>query len=101
MTDIELLGVLSRLQINEKKAEDGKAFAYTYTTKKDMDVVSKRISEAYRSFSDVHPSDLQDDNRRDILWKSWELFMHTNALNPTMYPSLRRMENEVVRLVVH
>jgi sphinganine-1-phosphate aldolase len=98
LTEEELLAILLKVQEKERKAEEGKAFAYTYTTKTDMDDVAKRISEAYRAFSAARSRDQYDSEPENLLWKSWELFMHTNALNPTIYPSLRRMENEVVSM---
>ena len=93
LTEDEVLEVLSALKAKEQKAEDGKAFAYSYTSNKDMADMSRRVSHAYEMYS-------KEDNSEEtrVLWKSWELFMHTNALNPTMYPSLRRMENEIVSM---
>ncbi|CAM9160866.1 unnamed protein product [Ectocarpus fasciculatus] len=58
-----------------------------------MGDISKRVSQAYELFNKEGCSE-----DAQVLWKSWELFMHTNALNPMMYPSLRRMENEIVSM---
>lgn len=89
----EIITILSNLKKSEQKAEDGKAFAYSYTSNTDMGDISKRVSHAYDLYNDE--GRLEDSK---VLWKAWELFMHTNALNPMMYPSLRRMENEIVSM---
>lgn len=93
LSEEDILGILTNLKKKEQKAEEGKAFAYSYTSNADMGDISKRISQAY----DLYNSDGGQEDKK-VLWKSWELFMHTNALNPMMYPSLRRMENEIVSM---
>jgi sphinganine-1-phosphate aldolase len=95
LTEKELLTILTDLKKNEQKAEEGKAFAYSYTSDTDMSDMSKRISQAYELYNNDEGT-LPEN--AEMLWKSWELFMHTNALNPMMYPSLRRMENEIVSM---
>lgn len=92
----KVVDVLKKLKETETTAEDGKAFAYTYTTKADMAEFAKSLGEAYSMFTDSSHS--QKDDHESMLTKSWDLFMHSNALNPMMYPSLRRMETEVISM---
>jgi sphinganine-1-phosphate aldolase len=93
----QVIQLLKELKDSETAAEDGKAFAYTYTTSTDMSALSEALRTAYATFSEK--SELDDSQQhKELLDKVWELFMHTNALNPMMYPSLRKFENEVVSM---
>lgn len=54
------------------------------------------------SFS-LFPLSIESNNsdrpeHQELLHEVWTTFMHTNALNPMMYPSLRRFETEVVSM---
>lgn len=91
----ELIKVMERICAEETTAEEGKAFAYTYTTH-DMADLSRCLSESYRLFSEASGSG--NENHEVMLKDVWTKFMHSNGLNPMMYPSLRRFENEIVSM---
>jgi hypothetical protein len=92
----DVIKVLEALKASETAAEEGKAFAYTYTTKHDMAEFAKSLGKAYELFTPKSQSGNSDHEL--MLTQAWDLFMHSNALNPMMYPSLRRMETEVVSM---
>jgi sphinganine-1-phosphate aldolase len=92
----EVIKVLEALKASETAAEEGKAFAYTYTTKHDMAEFAKSLGKAYELFTPKSQSG--DADHEFMLTQAWDLFMHSNALNPMMYPSLRRMETEVISM---
>jgi sphinganine-1-phosphate aldolase len=70
----EVMGTLAKLKAKDDRCE-GKTFAYVYLTDKNSDH-HRAIEEASR------------------------MFMHENALNPTVFKSLRRMEVEVVSMLL-
>ena len=88
--------VLAKMKESETTAEDGRAFAYTYTTKADMAEFAKSLGSAYSLYTASAESNSAD--HETMLTKAWDMFMHSNALNPMMYPSLRRMETEVISM---
>jgi len=88
--------ILERLRANETTAEEGRAFAYTYTTQGEMALLAKALNSAYAAYTPSSGSGQAE--HETLLHKAWELFMHTNALNPMLYPSLRRLETEVVSM---
>jgi sphinganine-1-phosphate aldolase len=92
----EVLDIVKHIHDTESAAEDGKAFAYTYTTTTDMKEFSRALSESYSSFSET--SGLDSKEHDEMLGQVWSNFMHTNALNPMMYPSLRKFETEIVSM---
>jgi len=77
-------------------AENGRAFAYTYTTEIDMGELTKCLGSAYTTFADK--STVDNGTHDNMLSDVWNTFMHTNALNPTMYPSLRKFETEIISM---
>ena len=77
-------------------AENGRSFAYTYTTTTDMGELTKCLGSAYTKFSESSKADLADHD--NLLSGVWNEFMHTNALNPMMYPSLRKFETEIISM---
>ncbi len=93
---VEVIRILEALKSTELAAEDGKAFAYTYTTKHDMAEFAKSLGKAYALFSAESGSD--QSSHEVMLTQAWDLYMHSNALNPMMYPSLRRMETEIISM---
>lgn len=90
----EILNVLKNLHKSETAAEDGKAFAYTYTTSTDMQELSSVLAEAHNMFTES--SGITETEHDTVLKAAWNEYMHTNALNPMMYPSLRKFETEIV-----
>ena len=91
----QIESVLKSLKISETTAEEGKSFAYTYTTETFMPHLSTASEKAFKEFSES--SGLEGTPGHDELLKQvWSKFMNTNALNPMMYPSLRRFEVEII-----
>ena len=72
--------ILTKMHSKENAVEEGKAFAYAYTTTKDMSQLVTLMSNAYNMHSENSGSGIAVlDN---LLNQSWEKYMHTNALNP-------------------
>ncbi len=91
-----VVAVLQKMKESETTAEAGKAFAYTYTTKTDMAEFATSLGKAYEMFTNSSHSNSTDHEQ--MLTKGWDMFMHSNALNPMMYPSLRKMETEIISM---
>lgn len=89
----KILEILADLHGKESHVEEGKAFAYAYTSDADMLAHSEVLSAAYATFAEK--SGMGDDSHDKFLHLVYRQFMHTNALNPMMFPSLRNFENEV------
>lgn len=64
----------------ETAVEDGKAFAYSYTTNKDMSQFVQLMSCAYKQLNETSGTKIIDYDQ--LLNCAWEKYMHTNALNP-------------------
>jgi sphinganine-1-phosphate aldolase len=88
-----ILEIMNSLKSTETSSEEGKAFAYSYTSESTMAEFSKSLRTAFESFADSTHSgrDEQEKVMRDV----WNKFMHSNALNPMMYPSLQKFETEI------
>ena len=61
-----------------------------------MKQLSQVLTESYAIFTET-PEDVSGDHKI-LLERVWEKFMHTNALNPMMYPSLRKFETEIISM---
>ncbi|KAM9992829.1 hypothetical protein ACTFIY_010281 [Dictyostelium cf. discoideum] len=68
-----ILNHLQKIHDKDINPDDGKLFAYCYPTNK---------------------------KHEDVVLKSYEMFVHLNALNPLAFQSLRRMEVEVVQMAI-
>ena len=89
----KILQILEDLHSKESHVEDGKAFAYAYTSDADMLAHSEVVSAAFAKFSEK--TGMGDEEHERFVRLVYRQFMHTNALNPMMFPSLRNFENEV------
>ena len=76
----DLMKVLHNIHSKETAVEEGKAFAYSYTTIKDMSKLAQLMSEGYRQYTDKSFSSMEEMDK--LLGDTWEMYMHTNALNP-------------------
>lgn len=88
----ELLETMQKMKKQETNSDEGKIFAYIYTLSDDHFQLQR---EAFDLFSEKigHSVD------HDALVKEFHHgFLHENALNPMLFPSLRKMETEVVRM---
>ena len=75
--------IIESLKATETTAEEGKSFAYTYTTETYMPHLSVASEIAYRAYSES--SGIGVSGRDELLQAVWTKFMNTNALNPMMY----------------
>ncbi|XP_076803824.1 uncharacterized protein LOC143447526 isoform X1 [Clavelina lepadiformis] len=79
------------------QVEDGRLFAYVYTTEGPRMELQK---EAFSMFTNMTLSDANSEHA-GIVNAYVEAFMHDNALNPMVFPSLRKFENEVVSMTAN
>ncbi|CAC5390057.1 SGPL1 [Mytilus coruscus] len=75
-----------------ESAKEGKIFAYVYTV---IDQHWKLQSEAFDKFEEKIGHSLEHDT---IVNEFLHAFLHENALNPMVFPSLRKMETEIVSM---
>lgn len=92
----DILKLITGAHERENSAETGKAFAYTYTTAAGMKELACILNLSYTMFSERSGSGNLD--HEDLLDEAWNKFMHSNALNPMMYPSLRKFETEIISM---
>lgn len=95
-----LLSELEEYKRAEVDPHSGKIFAYVYTT----DSESFRVVEkALHVFEDLEPTALprssELDSKATIVEMFSKAFLHENALNPLVFPSLRKFETETVAMV--
>nr|CAB3266029.1 sphingosine-1-phosphate lyase-like [Phallusia mammillata] len=73
-------------------SENGRLFAYVYTSEGPRFNLQR---EAFKMFTDLTLNSVNDE-RVEMIHAFLDAFMHDNALNPMVFPALRRFENEVV-----
>jgi len=88
----ELLKEMKTAKAGEQDPEDGRMFAYVYTAESDNFALQRK---AYDMFAESTGLSVEHDR---LVRMFHHAFMHENALNPMMFPSLRRFENEVVAM---
>ncbi|XP_019617988.1 PREDICTED: sphingosine-1-phosphate lyase-like [Branchiostoma belcheri] len=71
----------------------GKMFAYVYTLEDDASKVQKEAVDMF-----MEQTGLGDDHDRFVR-EIYQSFIHTNVLNPFVFPALRRFEIETVSMV--
>lgn len=91
-----LMEKLRYMYSTEKSRESGKGFAITYTSTSTMKELSQAMGSAYELFSESTGSG--NEAYEKLVADAWKIFMHTNAINPTAYQSLRRFETEVLSM---
>ncbi|KAK2150178.1 hypothetical protein LSH36_419g01016 [Paralvinella palmiformis] len=87
----QLLTEMEKLK-GEQKPKKGKLFAYIFT--KD-DETFRLQQKAYDLFTEKTGMNPEHDQ---LIRLFYEAFMHENALNPLMFPNLRRFENEIISM---
>lgn len=87
---------LERLKLSQQHAHEGKTFAYVYENSRDgHNELIKSINKAFaKTDSDNGVDPLSPTFLADVT----NLFLHDNALNPNVFPALRRFEVEVVAM---
>jgi sphinganine-1-phosphate aldolase len=88
----ELLAELKKLKAAEKDPEDSRLFAYVYTGNDEHFELQKKAFDLFTEKTQLSPE------HDELLRLYREAFMHENALNPIVFPTLRRFENEVVSM---
>jgi sphinganine-1-phosphate aldolase len=84
----EVLRFLKAIAAADAHADEGKMFAYVYAWGGRDDEIEPREGAEGKS----------ELGHYELLAKAANLFVHSNALNPTAFKSLRRFENEVVAM---
>jgi sphinganine-1-phosphate aldolase len=74
-TESRIMEVLNKLKESDVKPETGKVWALVYA--------------------------MEEEKHHQLIEKCHSMFLETNALNPMAFNSLRRMENDVVRMASH
>jgi len=92
----EIEGIVEDLKSKETEAEDGKVFAYSYMSDSKMEDHSELLAGAFGTFSER--SGVSPEFREETVKAVYASFLHSNALNPTMFPSLRKFETEVLSM---
>ena len=95
--------LLRELEEHKKVETDphsGKMFAYVYTTDNDSFHV---VEQAMQLFKDTDasalPASAEQENKAGVVDMFHKAFLHENALNPLVFPSLRKFETEIVSMV--
>ncbi|KAL5013521.1 hypothetical protein ScPMuIL_007791, partial [Solemya velum] len=88
----DLRDEMKRMKSAEPNPDDGKMFAYVYTLDDDHFGIQK---EAFDMFTEP----VGYSAEHDLLVKEFHhAFLHENALNPIIFPSLRKMETEIISM---
>ena len=91
----ELLERMEHLKTKDADADNGRLFAFVYTTDKDKHM--RAVRKAQELFKDKYG--LTDAALDGFLQQAYSIFSHENALNPTAFPSLRLFENETCSMI--
>ncbi|XP_050413035.1 uncharacterized protein LOC126827602 [Patella vulgata] len=83
---------LKDLQGKENQIEDGNIFAYMYTLPDDHFQIQK---ECFDRFEKAIGYSVDHDA---LVTEAHHAFLHENALNPMIFPSLRTMETEILSM---
>lgn len=92
LTSDQLITELKRRKSVEFDPHTGKGFAYVYTLNDDR---FKTIQKAFDMFS---TDESVEDTKLSVVNMFFHSFMHENALNPLVFPSLRQFEVELVAM---
>jgi len=88
----DLLTEMERIKSCDADPASGKMFALVYT---GADDTFRLQTKAYDMFCEQTGL---DPDHESLVRAFHHAFMHENALNPIMFPSLRRFENEIVSM---
>jgi sphinganine-1-phosphate aldolase len=96
----DLLQELEAAKAVETDPHSGKIFAYVYTTDNECFQVAEKALEIFKQ-SDPQslPSSSDQDAKSAVEHMFYKAFLHENALNPLVFPSLRKFETEIVAMV--
>ncbi|KAL3892346.1 hypothetical protein ACJMK2_004559 [Sinanodonta woodiana] len=88
----ELRRQMILMKKKETSHEEGKIFAYVYTLDDDHFQLQK---DAFDLFNEKISYSVDHDT---LVREFHHAFLHENALNPMIYPSLRKMETEIISM---
>ncbi|XP_064597644.1 uncharacterized protein LOC135464085 [Liolophura sinensis] len=88
----ELREAMAKFKAAETNHVEGKIFAYTYTL---FDEHFQLQKDCFKIFGEKAG---YSENHDALVSLFHQAFLHENALNPMIYPSLRRFETEVVSM---
>ena len=94
-----LLKELEECKKAETDPHSGKIFAYVYTTDNDSFRVVEEAMEMFRGLAPPTSSTSEQETKRGVVQMFHNAFLHENALNPLVFPSLRKFETEAVSMV--
>jgi len=80
---------------NKDLSKKGRLFAFVYTSEGIQFELQK---EAFKMFTNLT---YDDEKYQDLVETYMDSFMHDNAINPVLFPALRKFENEVVSMTSH
>ena len=96
----DLLQELEAAKAVETDPHSGKIFAYVYTTDNECFQVAEKALELFKQADPQSlPSGSDKRAKSAIVDMFYKAFLHENALNPLVFPSLRRFETEIVAMV--
>jgi sphinganine-1-phosphate aldolase len=107
LTKEEIEAIIDELRENEQDAENGRVFAYSYISDSKMENHSTLLAQMYESYDQIRELDNgssssssssndRKPSHEEVVHGVYRAFLHSNALNPTMFPSLRKFETEVL-----
>ena len=94
---------LERYKKGDTCPHDGRVFGYVYTMDGRRFETIREVYEAFERSEEEEPGEGKGDraSKGDMLRAFTRAFMHDNALNPILFPSLKRFETETVAMVSH
>ena len=97
-----LIKELKRRKNLEVDPHTGKIFAYVYTREDDKFDTVQKAYDVFQFEEEETGSAVQEQSAKDtIIQMFFHAFMHENALNPLVFPSLRKFEVETVSMVAN
>ena len=95
-----LLSELEQYKKAEVDPHSGKIFAYVYTTESPSFRVVEKALQAFEDMDTTAlPPSADQKSKAAIVEMFSKAFLHENALNPLVFPSLRKFETETVSMV--
>lgn len=97
----KLLDELKRRKKVEIDPHTGKIFAYVYTSKDARFDTVEKAFDLFQWPDSASNEESSQDSKSAIVKMFFHAFMHENALNPLVFPSLRQFEVETVAMVAN
>lgn len=98
-----LLKELEEYKKAETDPHSGKIFAYVYTTDDNCFQVVEKALQMFQAAAppSALPASMEQkrDSKAAVVQMFYKAFLHENALNPLIFPSLRTFEVETVSMV--